>query len=82
MNVEETSRHAIQTFLDYWKEWRLFSIDNQSSNILSQVTNKGTQIAAVIQHMKYQEVYVVKTYENSMNTIESVDTVSYTLYLN
>lgn len=40
------------------------------------MTNKGTQIAAVIQHMKYQEVYVVKTYEYSRNTIESVDTVS------
>lgn len=76
VNVDEALRHAIPTFLDYCKECRLFSIDNQSSNILSKITNKGTQIAAVIRHMKYQEVYVDKTYEYIMNIVESIDAVS------
>ena len=76
MNVEEASRHAIQIFLEYCKECRWFSIDNQSSYIWSQITYKGTQIAALIQHMKYQEVYVDKRHEYSTYTVESIDAVS------
>ena len=76
MKVEEASRLAIQTLLDYCKESRWFTVENQFSNVLSQITYKGSQIAAVIQHLKYQEVYVDKTHEYITIIVESIDAVS------
>lgn len=54
VNIEESSKNALSTYFLYCEDCKLFIINEGSTNIINEVTSKGSQIAMVIKQLKFQ----------------------------